>query len=342
MNKLFAKKPLADVLAEVHADPGGSTVALKRQLGPIHLILLGIGVVIGAGLFSLTGKVAAESAGPAVTLSYIIGGFACALAGLCYAEFASMVPASGSAYTYSYVTLGELFAWIIGWDLVLEYAVGAATVATAWSAYFMKLCHQIGFHFPHALAASPFDENPGIMNLPAAFIILAMSALLIKGTKESAIFNAVMVVLKVIIVLTVVGLGWAYINPANHTPFIPANTGTFGEFGWSGIMRGAGLIFFAYIGFDAVSTCAAEAVAPERTVPLGILGLPSRTRVYTHAYHCCSDAPDTRQHGPSARSKPSTFSNHIVCVLASVHRAPHRPPTTQLSPVKRRCDPHRG
>ena len=272
MNKLFAKKPLADVLAEVHAGPGESTVALKRQLGPIHLILLGIGVVIGAGLFSLTGKVAAESAGPAVTLSYIIGGFACALAGLCYAEFASMVPASGSAYTYSYVTLGELFAWIIGWDLVLEYAVGAATVATAWSAYFMKLCHQIGFHFPHALAASPFDEHPGIMNLPAAFIILAMSALLIKGTKESAIFNAVMVVLKVIIVLTVVGLGWAYINPANHSPFIPANTGTFGEFGWSGIMRGAGLIFFAYIGFDAVSTAAQEARNPQRDMPIGILG----------------------------------------------------------------------
>jgi APA family basic amino acid/polyamine antiporter len=272
MKDLFAKKPLSEVLREVQHEDDSSTPSLKRQLGPVHLILLGIGVVIGAGLFSLTGKVAAEAAGPAVTLSYIIGGIACALAGLCYAEFASMVPASGSAYTYSYVTLGQFFAWIIGWDLVLEYAVGAATVATAWSAYFIKLCQQLGIHFPQALAASPFDDNPGIVNLPAAFIILAMTALLIKGTKESVRFNAVMVVLKVIIVLTVVGLGWAYINPANHTPFIPANTGTFGEFGWSGIMRGAGLIFFAYIGFDAVSTAAQEARNPQRDMPIGILG----------------------------------------------------------------------
>lgn len=272
MKDLFAKKPLSAVLQEV--DTGGGEVAatLKRQLGPVHLILLGIGVVIGAGLFSLTGKVAAEAAGPAVTLSYIIGGTACALAGLCYAEFASMVPASGSAYTYSYVTLGQWFAWIIGWDLVLEYAVGAATVATAWSAYFSKLCHQIGLAFPHALAASPMDEVPGIINLPAAFIVLAMTALLIKGTRESAVFNAVMVVLKVVIVLVVVALGWGYINPANHTPFIPPNTGHFGEFGWSGVMRGAGLIFFAYIGFDAVSTAAQEARNPQRDMPVGILG----------------------------------------------------------------------
>ncbi len=272
MKDLFAKKPLSEVLLEVKEEGTGAPITLKRQLGPVDLILMGIGVVIGAGLFSLTGKVAAEAAGPAVTLSYVIGGIACALAGLCYAEFASMVPASGSAYTYSYVTLGQFFAWIIGWDLVLEYAVGAATVATAWSAYFMKLCNQLGVHFPHSLAASPFDENPGIVNLPAAFIILAMTVLLIKGTKESALFNAVMVALKVIIVLTVVGLGWAYMNPANHTPFIPPNTGSFGEFGWSGVMRGAGLIFFAYIGFDAVSTAAQEARNPQRDMPIGILG----------------------------------------------------------------------
>ena len=272
MKDLFARKPLADVLREIEPGEGGHASSLKRQLGPIDLILLGIGVVIGAGLFSLTGKVAAEAAGPAVSISYIIGGIACSLAGLCYAEFASMVPASGSAYTYSYVTLGQIFAWIIGWDLVLEYAVGAATVATAWSAYFMKLCHQLGVAFPHSLAASPFDEHPGILNLPAAFIVLAMSALLIRGTKESAAFNAVMVAVKVVIVLTVVGLGWGFVNAANHTPFIPPNTGTFGEFGWSGIMRGAGLIFFAYIGFDAVSTAAQEARNPQRDMPIGILG----------------------------------------------------------------------
>ena len=226
--------------------------------------------VIGAGLFSLTGMVAADHAGPAVTISYIIGGVACALAGLCYAEFASMVPASGSAYTYSYVTLGELFAWIIGWDLVLEYAVGAATVAVSWSAYFAKFSQQIGFALPPSLAAGPFDG--GMFNLPAAFIILAMSLLLIKGTKESATFNAAMVCVKVTIVLTIICLGWAYINPANHTPFIPDNTGVFGVFGWSGVLRGAGLIFFAYIGFDAVSTAAQEAKNPQRDMPIGILG----------------------------------------------------------------------
>lgn len=272
MRHLFARKPLAQVLREVGDGEEESIIKLKRQLGPADLILLGIGVIVGAGLFSLTGKVAAEAAGPAVTLSYVIGGIACAFAGLCYAEFASMVPASGSAYTYSYVTLGELFAWIIGWDLVLEYAVGAATVATAWSAYFVKLCHQLGIAFPQALSASPFDDTPGLINFPAAFIVLSMTALLIRGTKESAVFNAVMVALKVIIVLVVVGLGWGYINPANHTPYIPPNTGNFGEFGWSGVMRGAGLIFFAYIGFDAVSTAAQEAKNPQRDMPIGILG----------------------------------------------------------------------
>jgi APA family basic amino acid/polyamine antiporter len=268
----LARKPLADVLREVEQEGGDHPASLKRQLGPLDLILLGIGVVIGAGLFSLTGKVAAESAGPAVTLSYIIGGIACALAGLCYAEFASMVPASGSAYTYSYVTLGRIFAWIIGWDLVLEYAVGAATVAVSWSAYFMKLCAQLGVPFPHALAASPFDEHPGVLNLPAAFIVLAMTGLLIRGTRESAMFNAVMVALKIVIVLAVVGCGWAWIDPSLHKPFIPPNNGTFGEFGWSGVMRGAGLIFFAYIGFDAVSTAAQEAKNPQRDMPIGILG----------------------------------------------------------------------
>lgn len=280
LSRFFVKKPLQDVLSDTD-DVGDVSKenTLKRQLGPVHLILLGIGVVIGAGLFSLTGKVAADHAGPAVTISYIFAGIACAFAGLCYAEFASMVPASGSAYTYSYVTLGQLLAWIIGWDLVLEYAVGAATVAVSWSAYFAKFCHSIGVNFPQELTAAPFklpsdgaDTVVGIFNLPAAVIVLAMSLLLVKGTKESATFNAFMVCVKVVIVLTIIGLGWAYMNPVNHLPLIPQNTGVFGKYGWSGVMQGAGVIFFAYVGFDAVSTAAQEAKNPQRDMPIGILG----------------------------------------------------------------------
>ena len=275
---LFRKKPITAIIAEASAGEGDTTPTLKRTLGPIQLITLGIGVVIGAGLFSLTGEVAANNAGPAVVFSFMISGLACAFAGLCYAEFASTVPVAGSAYSYSYATMGELLAWIIGWDLVMEYAIGAGTVAVHWSGYFVKFCHQSGFEFPLQFALSPFDEQTlangehGIANLPAAAIVVLMSLLLIRGTKESAWFNAVMVTLKVTIVLLVIGFGWAYINPANHSPMIPPNTGKIGNFGWTGVLRGAGLIFFAYIGFDAVSTAAQEAKNPKRDLPLGILG----------------------------------------------------------------------
>ena len=280
---LFRKKPIHAIIAHAESGEGDATPTLKRTLGAWQLVLLGIGVVIGAGLFSLTGKVAADEAGPGVVISFIISGAACAFAGLCYAEFASSVPVAGSAYSYSYATLGELMAWIIGWDLVMEYAIGAATVAVSWSAYFVKFCNQLGWDFPRQFALSPWDKETlpdgsvvqGLANLPAAFIVVLMSLLLIRGTKESAMFNAVMVALKVTIVLLVVTLGWAYMNPANHLPLIPervVDANGVGHFGWVGVFTGAGLIFFAYIGFDAVSTAAQEARNPQRDLPIGILG----------------------------------------------------------------------
>lgn len=277
---LSRKKPIEAIIAAAASGDGDAIPTLKRTLGATQLVLLGIGVVIGAGLFSLTGKVAAENAGPGVVFSFVVSGFACALAGLCYAEFASSVPVAGSAYSYSYATMGELMAWIIGWDLVMEYAIGAATVAVAWSAYFVKFCHQMGINLPIQYALSPFSTETlangqivhGVINLPAAIIVVLMSLLLIRGTKESAMFNAVMVILKITIVLLVITLGWGYMKPINHTPMIPENTGNFGSFGVSGIFRGAALIFFAYIGFDAVSTAAQEARNPKRDLPIGILG----------------------------------------------------------------------
>ena len=283
---LFRKKPITAIITAASTGGGDASPTLKRTLGPIQLITLGIGVVIGAGLFSLTGKVAADNAGPAVVFSYMVSGLACAFAGLCYAEFASTVPVAGSAYSYSYATMGELLAWIIGWDLVMEYAIGAGTVAVSWSAYFIKFCKQLHLDFPIQLALSPFDQEilpdktvvQGIVNLPAAVIVVMMSLLLIRGTKESAWFNTAMVTLKVTIVLLVISIGWAYMNPANHTPMIPArvsevvNGSTIYHFGWQGVLTGAGLIFFAYIGFDAVSTAAQEAKNPQRDLPLGILG----------------------------------------------------------------------
>jgi len=258
---------LSVLLGEAKEEGQGT---LKRHLGATNLVLLGIGAIIGAGLFSLTGKVAAEHAGPAVTISFIISAIGCAFAGLCYAEFASMIPIAGSAYTYSFATMGRLFAWIIGWDLVLEYAVGAATVAIAWSQYLNKFLMNFGLHLPQAIMASPFEG--GFINLPAVCIVALLSLLLIKGTKESALVNGLIVALKVTVVLVFIFLGWAYIDPGNYEPYIPANTGAFGSFGWSGILQGAGIIFFAYIGFDAVSTAAQEAKNPQRDMPIGILG----------------------------------------------------------------------
>ncbi len=277
MNQLFKTKPLDIILKQ--ADETGEGHHLKRTLGAGNLVALGVGAIIGAGLFSITGLAAANHAGPAVTISFVIAAIACAFAGLCYAEFASMIPVAGSAYTYSYATLGEFIAWIIGWDLVLEYAVGGATVAISWSRYLTKFLSHYNVVLPPQFTMSPMDSvtTPegavisGIINLPAVFIVVAMSLLLIKGTKESALTNAIIVALKVTVVVVFIFLGWGFINSDNYTPYIPANTGTFGEYGWSGIIRAAGIIFFAYIGFDAVSTAAQEAKNPSKDMPKGIL-----------------------------------------------------------------------
>ena len=263
---LFVKKSITGLLAESRED-GHS---LKRTLSAGSLVALGIGAIIGAGLFSITGIAAATQAGPAITISFVVAALGCCFAGLCYAEFASMIPVAGSAYTYSYATMGEFIAWVIGWDLVLEYAVGAATVSISWSRYLVKFLAGFNVHLPDALATGPWDG--GVINLPAVFIVVLVSLLLIKGTQESAVVNTVIVVLKVAVVLVFIILGWRYINKANYDPYIPANTGTFGEFGFSGIIRAAAVVFFAYIGFDAVSTAAQEAKNPKRDMPIGILG----------------------------------------------------------------------
>ena len=263
---LFVKKPMSILMAEASDTEKG----LKKTLGAGSLVALGIGAIIGAGLFSITGLAAANNAGPAITISFIVAAFGCAFAGLCYAEFASMIPVAGSAYTYSYATMGEFIAWIIGWDLVLEYAVGAATVAISWSRYLVKFLEDFNIHLPSYLATGPWDG--GLINAPAVFIVVIVSLLLIKGSKESAAVNAVIVALKVAVVLTFIILGWKYINKANYVPYVPENLGTFGEFGFSGIIRAAAIVFFAYIGFDAVSTAAQEAKNPKRDMPIGILG----------------------------------------------------------------------
>jgi len=275
MSSLFATKPLDRILAEAEG-----AHALKRTLGPTALVALGIGAIIGAGLFSLTGIAASQNAGPAVTLSFVLAAFACAFAGLCYSEFSTMIPIAGSAYTYSYATMGELLAWIIGWDLVLEYAVGASTVAVSWSAYVVSFLKDFGIVLPSGLTAGPFEPQmlpdgtvlQGFINLPAVFIVTCVSLLLITGIQESSRVNSIIVVVKVTVVIVFIGVGLSYIKPENYVPYIPPNTGTFGEFGWSGIVRAAGVIFFAYIGFDAVSTAAQEAKRPQRDMPIGIIG----------------------------------------------------------------------
>lgn len=275
MSDLFRRKSIAQLVSE--SEDGSHT--LKKTLTSFNLVTLGIGAIIGAGLFSITGLAAANHAGPAVTISFIVAALGCAFAGLCYAEFASMIPVAGSAYTYSYATLGEFMAWIIGWDLVLEYAVGAATVSISWSRYFAKLLEYYHIHLPAAISMGPFETMTtpegavvsGFINLPAVFIVVAVSLLLIKGTQESSAVNNVIVVLKVSVVLVFIALGWGYINTANYTPYIPTNTGTFGEYGFSGIIRASAIIFFAYIGFDAVSTAAQEAKNPRKGMPIGIL-----------------------------------------------------------------------
>ena len=270
---LFTRKSVDELTAEAHTD------TLRRTLGPFSLTTLGVGAIIGAGIFVITGTAAAQFAGPALVISMLIAGVGCAFAGLCYAEFASMIPVAGSAYTYAYATLGELFAWIIGWDLVLEYALGAATIAVGWSGNFISILQDVGIHFPAALSGPPGSlvalpdgsTVSGVFNLPAAAIVLLVSAILVVGIRESAGFNSVIVVVKVAVLLLFIGFGVKYVNTANWHPFVPENTGSFGSFGWSGVLRGAGVIFFAFIGFDAVSTAAQEARNPQRDMPRGIM-----------------------------------------------------------------------
>lgn len=264
---LFVKKTAEELLQEAENDGGRG---LKRVLGPFGLIALGVGVIIGAGLFSITGIVAGAHTGPAIVISFALAAIACALAGLCYAEFASMIPVAGSAYTYSYFTMGELVAWIIGWDLVLEYAVAAVAISISWSKYFCIMMSDIGYALPTELTACPAEG--GAFNLPAAILVIILSLILMRGTSGSSKFNDLMVTLKIAVVLAFIGIGFKYINTDNLTPFIPANTGVFGEYGWSGILRGAAIVFFAYIGFDAVSTAAQETKNPRRNMPIGIMG----------------------------------------------------------------------
>ncbi len=269
---LFRRKSVTDLQAEAATDH-----SLKRALGALNLTMLGIGAIIGTGIFVLTGIVAAQNSGPSVVLSFVLAGIASIFAALCYSEFASLVPMAGSAYTYGYATLGELIAWIIGWDLILEYALGAVTVAIGWSGYVVSFLKDVGISIPCSLAAArgvvaPGCTEPAMFNLPAVIIIALVTALLVIGIKESANFNNVIVFVKLAVVLLfIVGAAHA-VNPANWHPFIPANTGTRGEYGWSGVMAGAGLVFFAYIGFDAVSTAAQEAKNPQKDMPIGIIG----------------------------------------------------------------------
>jgi APA family basic amino acid/polyamine antiporter len=271
---LFATKSIEDLKRRAGTDGGH----LKRVLGPVDLTALGIGAIIGTGIFVLTGQAAAAHAGPGIVLSMVLAGLVSTLAALCYAEFASTVPVAGSAYTYGYATLGELVAWIIGWDLILEYALGAATVAVGWSGYVVSLLADFGVRFPPLLSAAPGtavvladgSAATAIVNLPAILIAAAATALLVVGIQESARVNAAIVVVKVAVVLLIIGIGGMFVTADHWQPFIPPNTGQFGEFGWSGILRGAGVIFFAYIGFDAVSTAAQEARNPQRDMPIGI------------------------------------------------------------------------
>ncbi len=277
MTGLFATKSINTLLSETTDDKN----SLKRTLTRWNLISLGIGAIIGAGIFVLTGQAAANYAGPAVVLSFVVAGIACAFAGLCYAEFASMIPIAGSAYTYAYATLGEFIAWIIGWDLILEYLFGASTVAVGWSGYVVSFFKDFGIVIPASLSSAPFyyDAATGVwsatgsfINFPAVFIVAVVTTLLVLGIKESANFNNAIVLVKVIVILLFIAFGVNYIVPENLTPFIPANTGAFGHFGWSGIFRAAGVIFFAYIGFDAVSTAAQESLNPQKDMPWAILG----------------------------------------------------------------------
>lgn len=322
---LFAKKPLAHLMQEAAAQGEG---ALKRTLGPGALIALGIGAIIGAGLFVRTAAAAAQASGAGVTLAFVVAAIGCAFAGLCYAEFAAMIPIAGSAYTYAYATMGELVAWIIGWALIMEYALGAATVSIAWSEYLNNL---LGGAIPYEWCHSPFESgmvdgiaHNGIMNAPALFILLALTLLLIRGTQASASVNAIIVFIKVSIVLIFIVLGWGYINPANYSPYlIPEGTpdvlnakgevlisysGYF-KHGVGGIVGGAAIVFFAFIGFDAVSTAAQEAKNPARDMPIGILGsLVICTILYVLFGHVLTGVANWQDFADPAKGKEASVS----------------------------------
>jgi APA family basic amino acid/polyamine antiporter len=313
---LFRTKSIDRLLVDAAASGEGT---LKRTLGPMALVALGIGAIIGAGLFVRTAAAIAERSGPSVTIAFIVAGIGCAFAGLCYAEFASMIPIAGSAYTYSYATMGELVAWIIGWDLVLEYAVGAATVSIAWSEYFNKVLEFVGMQIPYQWCHSPLETMngvTGIINVPAVLILLLLSALLIRGTQESAFVNGIIVVTKVSIVLMVIVIGWGFINPANHTPYIPAATTfttaqgvTHAYGGVMGILGAAGVVFFAFIGFDAVSTAAQEARDPKRDMPIGILGsLVVCTVLYVLFSHVLSGVATVEDFRTAGKEASVTFA----------------------------------
>lgn len=316
MANLSIRKPLDKLMAEAADNEKG----LKRTLNARNLVALGVGAIIGAGLFVRTAAAAANNAGPSVTLGFVVAAIGCALAGLCYAEFASMIPIAGSAYTYSYATMGEFVAWIIGWDLVLEYALGAATVGIAWSEYLNKLLEYVGMHIPYEWSHSPFEKLTdaagvvtahGMMNVPALFIIFLLSLLLIKGTQESAFVNGLIVVTKVSIVILFICFGWSYINPVNHTPYIPEATvyadsqGVEHNYGGlMGILGAAGVVFFAFIGFDAVSTAAQEAKNPKKDMPIGILGSLAICTVlyilFAHVLTGVASVDDFRHQGKEA------------------------------------------
>jgi APA family basic amino acid/polyamine antiporter len=319
---LFRTKSLDRLMTEV---AGSGETTLKRTLGSFSLVTLGIGAIIGAGLFVRTAAAIAERAGPSVTLAFLVAGFGCAFAGLCYAEFASMIPIAGSAYTYSYATMGELVAWIIGWDLCLEYAVGAATVAIAWSEYFNKVLEYVGMSVPYQWCHSPLEHltdasgtviASGIVNVPAIVILALLTALLIRGMQESATVNSIIVVTKVAIVLMVIVIGWGFMNPANHTPYIPAATTyttsegiTHPYGGIMGILGAAGVVFFAFIGFDAVSTAAQEAKNPKRDMPIGILGsLVVCTLLYVLFSHVLSGVATVEDFRTAGKEASVTFA----------------------------------
>lgn len=277
MSYLWRKKDLATLLKESTEEKNG----LKKSLSRTNLVFLGVGAIIGAGIFVLTGQAAAGYAGPAVVLSFVVAAIACGFAGLCYAEFASMIPIAGSAYTYAFATLGEFWAWVIGWDLILEYLFASSTVAVGWSGYVVSFLKDFGVEIPAALCNAPISYNlethewvatGAFLNLPAVVILGIVTSILVYGIRETANFNNIIVVIKIIVIGLFIVFGFKYINTDNYVPFIPENTGDFGSFGWSGIFRAAGVIFFAYIGFDAVSTAAQEAKNPEKDMPWGILG----------------------------------------------------------------------